>query len=149
MARFRFRFQQLLDQRRLAEQQAQRDLSELLGRQQSLRDQLAHTQQRISDGKSELRGSLIGTIDIASISQFGRHNNHMLATGHTLVRQLASAQPHIDAARRRLHKAIRERKALELLHDREKQQWKHDINRRETATLDEAGTQMTLARRAS
>ncbi|QDU72183.1 flagellar export protein FliJ [Mucisphaera calidilacus] len=149
MPRFRFRFQKLLEERRRAEQQAQRELAELLGRRDQLHARLVDTQQRISQSKTGLRDALVGTLDLPAVTQFGRHSNHMLAAGQGIVRQIAAAEPHINAARLRLNHAIQRRKALELLHDRELTEWKRNLNRRETNALDEAANQMTLSRRAT
>ena len=148
MARFQFRYQSLLDERRREEQRAERNLASLLSNQQQLRDQLAQTQNRITIGKQQLRDSPTGKIDLNAIAQFGRHNNHTLLSGQGIVNKLATLEPHIATARRQLSEAARKRKAMELLHDRDLADWKHAERRRENNLLEEAALQTTLANAA-
>ncbi|WP_428386552.1 flagellar FliJ family protein [Mucisphaera sp.] len=145
MARFQFRYQSLLDERRRVEQRAQRNLANILANQQQLRDQLLQTQNRITTGKRQLRDSLTGKIDLNAVTQFGRHNSHTLLSGQGIVNKLAALEPHIETARRQLAEAARKRKAMELLHDRDLADWKHTERRRENNLLEEAALQTTLA----
>ncbi|MEQ9453297.1 MAG: flagellar export protein FliJ [Phycisphaeraceae bacterium] len=149
MPRFQFRYQTLLDQRCRAEQQAQRDLADIMGQQQNLQEQLTGTQHKITRGKQDLRESLTGRVDLSSVAQFGRYNSHSLIDGQRLVGRLAQLQPHIDAARRRLNNATRERKALQHLHDKDLADWKRTQRLRENNALDEAAIQMHMAARAA
>ena len=148
MSRFQFRYQTLLDDRRLAEQQRQRDLALLLEQQQQLHQHLAIQQGKIRTGKHGLRDMLVGKIEVDHVLRIGGHNAHMLASGHGLVRRLAGLEPVINEARQRLQNAVRERKTLELLRDREEADWKRVQRRRENRANDEVGALMAAAGRA-
>jgi flagellar export protein FliJ len=52
----------------------------------------------------------------------------------------------LDDARRALAEAAKQRKIIEKLRERQFERWREDQARRETAWLDEAGTQLAAGR---
>lgn len=141
MARFVFKFEALLKHRQTVEDQRQRELAQHLRAQMILQSQLRTMQQTIRDSKQQLGQGLVGKVDLSAISQFAGFSGHTSLRAQQIVVRLAEMQKDIDEARRNLLEAARHRKALELLRDRERDQWRREQQRREDLELDELANQ--------
>ena len=141
MARFVFKLEAVLKQRRLIEDQRKKTLADLLRRRVELENDIRSMQQAITDDKRTMSGSLIGRVDVARIRQHALHVNQVTrrALAHTV--QMAGLHHHIDNARTALLAAARNRKAIELLRERHHQRWLREQDKREAAALDELATQ--------
>jgi len=148
MAAFQFKYMTLLDYRTRIEEERQRELAQVLRMRMILHDQLRQMQQTIHDSKQALSESLSGKVDVQKISHFARYSGQVERKGHDLILRLSQLEKKIDHARRRLLDATRQRKALELLRDRHREQWQAQQDRREAVEMDELATQQYLRRMA-
>jgi flagellar FliJ protein len=141
MARFIFKLQAVLRQRRIIEDQRKKALADLLRQRVGLENELRDMQTAIRDDKSRMTGALIGRVDVRRIRQHASHVAQTTARAHTIVLRLSGLHHQIDHARAALLRAARDRKAIELLRDRQHRRWLAEQNRREAAALDELATQ--------
>ena len=138
---FTFRYDTLLKHRRILEDRAQRQLADQVRTRMILTDQLTQMQQDIGRSKGDLGDALVGRVDLSRVGDFTRFNAQATVRGRQLVQRLAQMQAKEDAARRQLLDATRQRKALELLRDKDRAAYDADQERRETAELDELSSQ--------
>lgn len=141
MPQFTFRYESLLQHRRNLEDQAQRQMAERVRTQMILTDQLRGMQTQITDSKRDLGDALVGKIDLSRVGEFTRYNADSTVRGRQLVKRLAELETQVQAARQQLLGATQQRKALDLLRERDLKQWKIEQDRRETAELDELASQ--------
>jgi flagellar FliJ protein len=141
MARFRFRLEPVLRYRRLLEDEAQRELAKLMRHRMILQGQIRQMQETITASKRQLGQGLIGRVDLGSVAQFARYSGQATQRARQIVSSLAAAEKQIGAAREKLLRATRDRKALELLEDRHRQQWLAAQERKEAAAMDEIAVQ--------
>lgn len=141
MADFVFRLDPVLHQRRLAEEQAQRDLALHLRRRLILQTQVRQMQQGIGHAKRELAGTLRGRVDMIRVGQFAQYSGQSAARAQMIVLELSALESRIDKAREKLLAAARARQALELLRERRYAAWRQQRLRRETAELDDIAVQ--------
>ncbi len=141
MPRFQFRLQSVLNHRQIVEDQAQRALAQILRQRMILMSQIQQMQSTIAQSKRDLSGSLVGKVDLPQVADFTRYASHVSQRAREIVQRLAAIEKEIEAARGKLIKATTDRKAMELLRDRQKREWEIDQARRETAQLDEIATQ--------
>lgn len=141
MPKFTFRYESLLQHRRNLEDRCQRQLAERVRTQMILTDQLKGMQQTIVRSKSDLGDALTGKIDLSRVGEFTRYNAESTVRGRQLVHRLAELETHIDAARQALLQATQQRKALDLLRERDFKLWRREQERKETAELDELASQ--------
>lgn len=143
---FRFRFQAVLDHRKLVEEQRQRELAICLRHKAELENLLRQTQQTLRGNKQQLADALTGRIDMSQLGGYARYANHMTVKGMGVVRRIAAAEQQAEQARARLLEATKRVKALELLRDRELAQWKKQQRKAEDAQLDEVAVQQHARR---
>ena len=138
---FRFRFETLLAHRRREEEGRQRELAEVLRKQLVMRGQLSGLQSDIDGARRQLGEALSGAVDLTAVGGFTRFSAQTTLRGRQLVDRLAQLEHLILAARRALMEAVRQRKALETLRERDQDRWKRDRQRIEQAQLDEQAAQ--------
>ena len=141
MPQFTFRYETLLQHRRNLEDQAQRALAERVRTQMILTDQLRSMQTQITESKRDLGDALVGKIDLSRVGEFTRYNADSTVRGRELVKRLAELETLVEAARQELLGATQQRKALDLLRERDLKKWKLEQDRKETAELDELASQ--------
>ncbi len=141
MADFVFRLDPVLHQRRLAEEQAQRELALHLRRRLILQTQVRQMQQGISHAKRDLADTLRGRVDMTRVGQFAHYSGQSAARAQMIVLELSALENRIDKAREKLLTAARARQALELLRERRYAAWRQQRLRRETAELDDIAVQ--------
>jgi flagellar FliJ protein len=149
MARFVFKLRAVLKQRRWVERQRQRELASAQRAVQDAEDELARLQQEVRDANEFARQSLaVGRVNVGLLAQ---HRLYLVAAGKRMqdaARRIDVARQEMLAAQQRLVDATKQRRVIEMLRDRQLQQWKAEQDRRELALLDEAGTQIAMARLA-
>lgn len=141
MATFQFRFETVLRQRRMIEDERQRDLAKLYRRRMILQNQIRHMQDTIRESKHELSDTLVGQVDLSRVGQFAAYSGQVASRAHEIVRELAKIEQEVDSARARLIEASRGRKAIELLRERHLAVFRTEQRRREERELDEVATQ--------
>ena len=141
MATFRFKYEAVLKQRQAAEDQAQRELAKHLRHRNIIHDQLARMQQTVRDSKQELSEGLVGSVDVDRIRDFARYSGQVTIQAREVLSELAQIERRVATARRELTEAMRQRKAMEMLRDKQYRQWLAEQRRKETVELDELAVQ--------
>jgi flagellar protein FliJ len=140
MAKFQFRFNTLLKHRRRIEDQRQRTLAQHLRTRMILHDQIREMQDTIRDSKRSMADGLIGKVDLTRVGQFARYSGHAAQRARQIVVKLAGLEKQVELARAELLDATKQRKALELLRDKDHAKWRYEQDRKETNELDELAT---------
>lgn len=146
MQSFQFKYKVVLRQREVIEQGKQRALAKLMHRRNSMIAQLREMQETISQSKRDAAEGLVGTVDLGAIAGIARYSASCALKGNTLVRELAQLENLVEQARNELIEASKNRKALELLRDRQRQAWELEQRRMEAKRLDEQTTQAYAAK---
>jgi len=141
MADFQFRYESVLEQRRQAERQRQRELAELEGRRQSMHAQLRQMQQTIDQSRQQISEQLIGRVDLTAIGSVSQYSAQVTLRGQQIVQQLAEVERQVEGARQHLQQATRQRKIMEQLKDREHERWRWQQQRAERRQQDELANQ--------
>ena len=146
MARFVFKLETVLKQRKRLEQEKQRELAVRHAKQVALEDQLKRMDESVKQASEDLRRDhLTGSIDLSFLTAHRRFLTSMQRQGMQLVQQIAAAKAHVEDARRQLAEAAKRRKAIDRLRERAFEAWREDLARHEMAELDEIGTQIAYA----
>jgi len=146
MQAFQFRFQTVLRQREAIEQLKQRAFAQLMHERNAKFSQLRVMQETISSSKRQAAGGLVGTVDLNAIAGIARYSASCALRGNALVREIAEMENLVEQARNELVEASKNRKALELLRDRQRQEWELEQRRMEAKRLDEQTTQAYAAK---
>lgn len=140
MPRFVFKLQPVLDQRRRVEDDAQRELAQLLRQRMIFQQQLRDLQGSIRSDKATMTASLTGHVDVSRIREHARHAGHVTQRAQQLTVSMLGLERRIETARGNLLEATKRRKAIELLRDKQQKRWETEQRRREATQLDEIAT---------
>lgn len=141
MPAFQFRFETLLAHRRREEERCQRELATEMRKQMVMRGQLASMQTDIDGARRDLGGALLGAVDLTAVRGFTRFTAETTIRGRQLVERLAQLEHLIAYARKQLMEAVRQRKALDTLRERDREVWQLAQRQAEQARLDEQAAQ--------
>ena len=143
MARFVFQLDGVLRQRKLAEEQKQRELAVVQAAMTALETQLRELDQTVQSTTADVRSNhLTGRLDLNFLAA---HRRYIAATQRKaleLAERMAAVQVRLDAARKTLADAARERKIIEKLREKREAEWKAAQARKDMAALDEIGTRI-------
>lgn len=137
MPKFRFKLDPVLAMRERTERDRQADLARVQAERQQLEDQLRGIQEQIREGKDLWRTSLTGSVDPRAARQTAGASLHLQARAQRVVLQLAGVHKRLEAARLALVEAAKERRAVELLKERRREEWEKAISRAEDAAVDD------------
>ncbi len=137
MARFQFKLDPLLRQRRLTEQGRQRDLATLERERIHIEDRLTSMQNQIHASQNDLADCLTGTVNAEAIRSQAAMSMQFDVLARKLALQLAEVYRRIDAARNILIDATKSRRALDLLKEQRLEAWKQELNRKEQLEADD------------
>lgn len=141
MAKFHFKYEAVLRQRQADEDECQRELAKHLRHENIIRSQLHRMEQTFRDSRQQLTGGLQGHVDVERVREFARYSGQVTAQAQQAAHQLNEIGRRIDRARAELAEAMRQRKAIEMLREKQYQQWLAEQRRRETIELDELAVQ--------
>lgn len=136
-SRFHFALDPLLAARRRAEENAQREVARLELIRRDIEQLIRQRQQEIADGRGALRGALTGRIDGPALRVHAGAAVQVMRQGHQLVLKLAGVMSALERARQALAEAAARRRAIELLRERRYLAWRQEIDRAETAAIDD------------
>jgi flagellar FliJ protein len=143
MARFVFRLESVLRQRKRAEQEAQRELAHRQATLVSFQNDLQALDEALRAASDDMRNNhLTGALDLNFLAAHRRFVNAMQRQGMNLVQKIAAAQRAVDEARALLAEAAKRRKVIEKLREKQLARWQQEQDRRETAAMDEIGSQI-------
>ncbi|MFK7758789.1 MAG: flagellar export protein FliJ [Phycisphaerales bacterium] len=139
MRGFVFRLQPVLDQREREERDKKLALAEIERERLELENQIRTYQANIEQEQSSLAQMLIGTDHIdfkgARLQANAAINNRFAA--QRTVLELAGVHHKMEQARQELQEASAQRKAVELLRDRQLEEFKYQQRRRDSLELDD------------
>ena len=145
MARFVFKLEGVLRQRKQVEQEKQRDLAERQRHLVSIQDALQELQGTVASSNADMRDNrLVGTLNMSFIAAHRRFLAGMQKRSTELMQRIVLATRAVDEARNLLAEAAKQRKAIEKLREKQLERWKEDQAKREAALLDEAGMQLAF-----
>ncbi len=146
MARFTFKLDGVLEQRKNAERQRQRDVAaaqQSLLKLQAELDALAAVSRRSA---IELRS---GRLSAAALAAHQRFILSMRHKAKSLKQQHAGAERELRDAQAALTEAAKQRKVMEKLREREHAKWAEVQRRRDAQEADDVARQIQLAERAA
>ena len=141
MAAFHFRLDPVLRHRRIVEDERQRELARLLRERMILEAQLRSTQEGISDDKQRMGGALVGRVDVGRVRAHAAYAGQAAVRAQQIAMKLMALHRQAEQARSALLEAVRGRKAVERLKEKQHRRWLERRKRHETAELDELATQ--------
>lgn len=143
MAKFDFKLEGVLRQRKHVEQDKQRILAEKQRAMVEIQNTLQRMQEAVQASTDDVRNNhLVGTLNMAYIAAHRRFLTGMQKQSLATMQRLALAQRAVDAARLELAEAAKHRKAIEKLKEKQFERRRADIAKRDQAEMDEIGMQL-------
>src|SRR4051794_7518015 len=119
MARFVFKLESVLKMRKRVEQEKQRELALREAKVVELKAALTELDQSLRAASDDLRQNhLTGAINLSFLTAHRRFLLSMRRQGIQIAQQIATAQLHVDEARKQLAEAAKRRKAIERLREK-------------------------------
>lgn len=143
MARFIFKLEPVLRQRKAVERQRQLALAEIERERLALEDQVRSIQDQIRSEKDLMREHLdprasgSRSVDLRGVRMQAGAQLRLVLSAQQAVVKLAGVHKRIEAARSELIEATKARRAVELLRERRYEQWLEEQRHKEAAMLDE------------
>lgn len=139
MAKFVFRFEAVLTQRRSEERRAQLAVAQVERERARVEGVIRDYQRGVVAAREDLREHLAGggRVDLRAVRLQAGASLHLVGLAQRAVLDLAGVHKRLDAARLDLLRAAIRRKAIEALRDRHREAWASAMARREAAELDE------------
>ncbi len=141
MARFVFTLQQVLNARQREEDALRRAVAAIERERRSLEDRIRSQQELIRGSRHALSSRLVGMLAVADVRGEGATTLRAMRSAQKLVIELAGVHRRLERSRGELLAASKRRRAVELLRDKRFSQWKHALDKAETAALDELAVQ--------
>src|SRR5262245_35531815 len=143
MAKFVFKLEGVLRQRKHAEREKQRELALKHRQLVDLQGHLQRLQQTVDLANSDVRvNRLTGRLDMGFLAAHRRFLTGRQRQAMGVVQKIALADRAADEARAELAEAEKQRKVIEKLRERQFARWKAEQSKRELAELDEIGMQL-------
>lgn len=144
MAQFVFHLEAVLRHRKNTERDRQRALAEVQALMTPLQNRLDELDTTVRQSVADIRQHrLTGVLDMAFLAAHRRFLNASQKQAIEIAQQMAKLQLKIDAARRDLAAAARDRKIIEKLKEKQYERWKQRQNAAELSMLDEVAMQMS------
>ena len=143
--KFIFRLESLLDHRKQIEKEHQRRIAEIQQQIQKLVNEIREAEERIStENRALATDKLVGTLDMQYISHEKRFVGNLHMKIVLTMQKVARTEQFLAAARAELLAAARARKVIEKLREKQFRRWREELDRKESALLDEIGTQIAI-----
>lgn len=146
MARFVFRLETVLKQRRWEQQQRQRDLALREAHLHDLQQALKRLNAQVQSANTDMRENrLVGLLDLCFLAAHRRFLAAMQRGGMEVMQRIAIAQKQAADAQAALAEAAKRCKAIEKLKEKHLERGCAEQKRREMIELDEIGMQIGYA----
>ena len=151
MAKFVFKLAPVLKQRLAAERQRQAAVAVLESKRVELEDQLRAFQRGLEEAREAWRemlsgGGTVGSADIRGAGMQAVSTLAGQARAQRVVVQLAGVHANLAKARAELAQAMKARRAIELLREKQYEEWRAEERRKDAAAMDEIAARMAQAR---
>lgn len=148
MAQFVFRLQAVLEHRSQVERERMLAVAALERERRALESALADRQREIQACKEDLRAMLGGgggrVVDPGPVRLQAAAAFRAQTRSQRLILQLAGVHRRLESAKEELRRASSAKRAVELLKARRHWQWKREMDRRDSAEMDEIGTRAAV-----
>lgn len=145
MARFEFQLEGVLKHRERIEKDRQRDLAVAQKEMVRLDSELQALNLEVQQSTADVRDNrLVGRLDLPYLAA---HRRYMLGMQRKVVavsQKMGAQQLVVDAARRALAEASKQKKILEKLREKQHRRWSEALARREAGAQDELTTQLSF-----
>ncbi|GAB4128680.1 flagellar export protein FliJ [Thermopirellula anaerolimosa] len=141
MASFRFRLQTILRLRENERDERRRELAQAVQAKEVLEEyerQTAAEWQRLNERLRDC--SRVGEVQVDLMLNLRRYQMTVAAQRDVLKGQMEQVEQEIERRRERLAEADRQVRVLEMLRERQLEEYRREENRLETKILDEMGT---------
>ena len=147
--RFEFRLEALLTVRKNQEQEKLRVFAAIQQEIAAQKRTIELTRDQIVAENRTLTGrELTGKLDMAYIAHEKRYVGNLQMRIIMSLQKLAVMEQKLAGARAELLEAARQRKVIEKLREKQLARWRAELEKKETAQMDEIGTQLTIRRAA-
>ncbi len=139
MARFVFKLDPVLEQRRREEREQMRKVAELERERLAIEDEIRSCRRAMDQERSDLR-DLLGAgqrVDLRGARMQASVSLREMSRAQRAVLRLAGVHKQLIGARTALLEASKRRKSVEMLRDRRRAQWADELSRREDRELDD------------
>ena len=143
MPQFVFQFEAVLQHRQHVEFERQRDLATVQAKMTALESQLRKLDEEVKTSNEIMRRDhLIGSIDTGILVAHRRYLSMTQKQATEIIMAMQKINAVLEASRLKLAQAARDRKTMEILHDKYQNQWKLKLLQSQTAEQDEIAMQM-------
>ncbi len=139
MAKFIFKLEPVLRQRKAIEREKQLALATLERERVRIEEEIRGIQHQIRSEKELMRDHLTpgASVDLRGVRMQAGAQLRLVLEAQQAVFKLAGLHKRVEAARSELIAATKARRAVELLRERRYEQWVQEQKQREAAMLDE------------
>ncbi len=140
MAPFRFRLQSVLQHNRQIEDDRKLELAEIEAERTEMELRLIALDLERERVRSAIKAAMYGNVDVDAVARGLRHSEWLDARRLETLAALEALNGRIEAKRQEVVEAMRDRKALEQLRDRDLALYDAEQAHAEQTLLDEMGT---------
>ena len=145
MARFIFKLEGVLRQRKHVEQEKMRALATSLKHQADCDAELKRLNDTVQQTNDDVRRNhLTGVLDMDFLAAHRRFMNAMQRQALSIAQKIAAAQQRVNEARIALAEAAKQRKVMEKLREKHQERWRAEQAQKEMRELDEIGLQIAF-----
>ena len=144
MAQFHFQLEGVLRHRDRVEKDCQRELGLAQAEMSRLQAELRGLNDQVQSTTADVRNNhLTGRLDLSYLAAHRRYVLGMQRRAMGLIQKAAQQQRIVEEAQKKLAEAMKQRKILEKLREKQHRRWAESLARKEAAELDEITTQMS------
>jgi flagellar FliJ protein len=144
MPKFDFKLEGVLRQRKNAEQQLQRELAVFQGEMAVLEAELRALDVSVQQTTEDLRQNrMTGRLDLNFLGAHRRFTLAMQRKALGIAQQMNGVRIKMVESQRKLGEAVKKRKILEKLREKQFEEWRQGIAKQELHDLDEVAMQMS------
>ncbi len=143
--RFVWRFDMLRRTREREEERIQQELAEALGKFRAEERELERLQELHAENTVKLREKQTGVLNSAEMSTMYGYRENIRRMASDQVAKLELAQSIVNEKQEILTKAVQERKVLDSLRERDYNDYRKEIRRRDQAEMDEIANRRPAA----
>jgi flagellar protein FliJ len=146
MPKFVFQLDAVRRHRKMLEDQRMRELGAAQAVMAQMEAELRAMDETTQSVTGDLRDNrLTGKLDMAFLAAHRRYVMAMQRKAMELAQRMAVQQQAVDAARRALAEAAKQRKIMDKLKERQHERWKTEQSRKESEQLAEVNMQLAIA----
>jgi len=137
---FHFRLQTVLDVRERLARIRQKEFSEVLFKRQSLEARIEEHRNDISKATQFVDASNRSRPSAFSLEMYSNFKRRLNQEIVLIEEQMREQDQELEARRAALVEAKRAQRSLEILHDKARERYEHDLSHRERVTMDEVAS---------